>query len=179
MKQIIINIFVFCFLLSCKGNNNSVYQNGTPNFDSICTLPQLVKEFYLDTNKTAKLEIYRNEIDNYILLQTKWESNILSISGEGNIDFANGILRLDTICFEKGRQIFILPAYTYGSTYGAEVYFLIYENDYKNAWYIFKIPFDRLEIKVGNNNLSYILRHMPNGKTIKYIFKDEILHQFQ
>jgi hypothetical protein len=67
MKQIIINIFIFSILLSCAGKSSNVCQKKTSESDSTYLSTQLVNEFYLDTNKTAKLEIYRNETDNYIL----------------------------------------------------------------------------------------------------------------
>ena len=176
MKQIIIISFlVFSVLSSCTSqtNRNAFTLNDTGN----CDTSKLVRTYYFDKDSIASLEVLRNEVDNYIFLRTKWHRKILSIAGEGNIDFVDEKLNLDTVFFEKDKEVFILPTYVFGSTYGAVVYFLIYEGDFENTWEIFKIPFDRFEIKTGKDGLSNIVRYTTDKQKSIYVFKNGILQQ--
>lgn len=178
MKQIIIiSLGLFSVLSSCASQDN---KNASPlNATEDCNLFKLVKTYYFDKDSVAALEVLKMDADNCVILQTKVHGKILSIAGAGNIDFVDENLILNSIFFEKDKEVLVLPTYIYGSTYGAVVYFLIYEGNFENAWEILKIPFDRLEIKTGKDNLSYILHYSADGESIKYIFKDGFLQQIK
>lgn len=172
-RIIVIIILLISVLSSCtnQSNTNAFVSNKTENNNAL----DAVQIFYLNKDSTATLEIFRNKAENYILLQTRFNGEILSVAGEGNIDFVDGKLSLDTLFFEKDKEVLILPTYVYGSTYGAVVYFLIYREDFLDTWEIIKVPFDRIEIETDKNNISTIVRYTPDNKTIRYILKDGIL----
>jgi hypothetical protein len=172
MKTVIILSLLLSFnVLDCTNQNKKINQSKVETSDSL----NFVKIYYFDSDSIATLEILKNKVDNYILLRTKYHGSILSIAGEGNIDFEYGILRLDTVSFTKNEQVYILPTYVYGSTYGALVYFLIYkEND--DMWQILRIPFDRLDVKdINKDGLSEIVQYAHNGNKIVYTFKNGII----
>jgi len=179
MKQIIVILWLsFSVLSSCtsKTRDNVQVLIKTEKSDSLL----LVKEYYFDPEKNAKLEIFKNEVDNYILLQTKQYDRIVSICGEGNTDFVvndDNSIKFDSLYFEKDEKVYLLQTYVWGSTYGAVVYYLIFEGNYQYALEIYKIPFDRVEIETDKNNLSKIVHYTHDNRTLKYIFKDGILQQ--
>jgi competence protein ComGC len=180
MKQVIIiySILLFFVLSSCtsQAQNNDSSTNNAENYN----LLKLVKTYYFDKDSVASLEILKNDTDNYILLQTRWRDQIVSICGNGNTDFAvndDNSLKFDTLYFEKGEKIYLLRTYVFGSTYGAVVYYLIYGGNYPNACEIYKIPFDRVDIETDKNGLSKIVSYTSYNRTLKYIFKDGILQQ--
>lgn len=177
MKLVIISILLFSVISSCKekADKNVFNMNETKQSQTL----KLVKTYYFNRDSITSLEILRDERNNYILLETKCNGEILSIAGSGNIDFLDGTLRLDTVFFEKDKEVFVLPTYVYGSTYGAVVYFLVYKNNYSNDWEIIKIPFDRLDIKTDKKGLSRILEYTTCNKVIEYSFKDWLLQQIK
>lgn len=175
--KLLSSILLFSVLSSCRGkaNENDSNMNKTEGSQTL----KIVKTYHFDKDSITSLEILRDEHENYILLQTRCYGDILSVVGEGNIDFLDGKLKLDTVFFENDKEVFVLPTYVYGSTYGAVAYFLVYKNNYPNDWEIFKIPFDRLDIKTDNNGLSRILEYTSCDKEIEYYFKNGLLEQIR
>lgn len=165
MKQIVFFLLLFLALSSCIGQSQN--KDKVINQTEDTGVLKLVKTYYLDKDSIASLDILQNEVDNYVMLQTKWHNQISSIAGEGNIVFVDENISLDTVFFEKNKRVYVLPTSVFGSTYGASVYFLIYESNFSNAWEIYRIPFDRLDIKTSKTQLSNIVRYTFDNQTLK------------
>lgn len=123
------------------------------------------------------LDVISDNLENFLILQTRRNNEILAISGYGNssitLDDNNRIL-VDTIDFMNDKKVeYLLTSFIKGSTYGASVYYIIYFN---NQWNIFQFPFDNLEVKydVKINDFA-VITYDPMRISRKFRFNSGVL----
>lgn len=143
---------------------------------------QCVQIFPLGENKASFLNVYQDTINNYVMFSTircygKKFSEIGTISGAGNIDFEKGKISLKSYYFEPNNKVYAMEMYVKGSTYGASMLFIIYDNDGFGNWEIIRCPFESLRIVTDKTNISKIARY-ENGKLFGYYtFKDRVIQR--
>jgi hypothetical protein len=128
--------------------------------DSICTLDILV-------HKTK----------NYTALVLRDSSAINTLIGYGNTFPVekNNRISLDTIVFTRGgEKSYLLRTYVNGSTYGAEVNYIIYKES--GWWNIFRIPFDKNDVRYDAAKKEHqILIFKMDDEIEKYTFSNGFL----
>ena len=103
---------------------------------------EIVQVLGLGTNGST-IELFKDESENSITLQTKKNDQIISKVGCGNSEYVkreDGSIKVDTLSFSKGKESYLITAYIRGSTYGAECYFIVFK---KSQWLVMALPFDR------------------------------------
>jgi hypothetical protein len=141
---------------------------------------QCVHKFSLGENKTSFLNVYQDTINNYVMFKTiryysKNFSEVGTISGAGNIDFVKGKIFLKSYYFEPNNKVYAMEMYVKGSTYGASMLFIIYDNDGLGNWEIIRCPFESLRIVTNKANISKIVRYKDGRFFGYYTFKDRVI----
>lgn len=123
--------------------------------------------------------IVQNLKDNYIMVQTKRNNDIISICGGGNVDFCrrkDDSIIVDTAIFDETGVSYVLPLYVKGSTFGAVENYVIYREHSKGAFYICKLPFYNVEIMdVDKDGISDVIAYCANDCTV-YSFTNGCLN---
>lgn len=155
---------------SDKGGMDEVENTQELENDTIKVLMPNVgyNEYYLD--------IIKSTANNTIVFQTRTEERIASVSGYGNTDLVlddSGKIKVDTIDFNNdGIVEYMYSSYVIGSTYGAVVCYLVYSN---NGWDVFRLPFDRLDVKYSKLVGEYVIVSYQYDNTVTYRFKSGVL----
>lgn len=131
--------------------------------------------FVLD--KTWKLDIVENKTKNYTAIILRDSTSISSLIGSGNTFpiKKNNEVCLDTILLNGGSmKAYLMRTYVNGSTYGAEVNYIIYQSSV--YWELFQIPFDQSEIKFDTLNKElYVIKCLNGINVAEYKFSNGIL----
>lgn len=126
------------------------------------------------------LEIVQNLKDDYMIVQTKHNNDIISICGGGNVDFCrrqdNSIV-IDTVIFDETGVSYVLPLYVKGSTYGAVENYVIYREYGESAfWLVYRVPFSNVEfMDADEDGISDIIAYYANDSTV-YSFTNGCLY---
>ena len=160
-------LFVF---LSCETKNNCHRQN------------QIVFPLISDNASNDSLVVIQNLFENYIMVLTKHNDEVISICGGGNIDFCysdrNSII-IDSVRFNETGESYVVPLYVKGSTYGAIEYYIIYREYCESLyWYVYKPPFSNLFIHdVDEDGFSELITYGDSDSSI-YSFKHGQLNKW-
>lgn len=171
-KYTLLKVFVLITALtsSCQKKANT----GIPNDDLNSLIGELVQSF--DLNEETTLQLFKNEIENTLILQTKWKNEIISIAGCGNCEYVtddNGLIKIKKLHFSDNQKVFLITAYVRGSTYGAENYFLAYGNKH---WFLNQLPFDRADFyDADEDSFDEIIEYKPESDSTIYTFQKGIL----
>ena len=143
---------------------------------------QCVHKFSLGENKNSFLNVYQDTVNNYVMFKTircysKNFSEVGTISGAGNIDFVKGKISLKSYYFEPNNKVYAMEMYVKGSTYGASMLFIIYDNDGLGNWEIIRCPFESLRIVTNKANISKIVRYEDGRFFGYYTFKDRVIQR--
>jgi hypothetical protein len=162
-------VFLLCLsvLFSCSNTNakspfrtKEMVDTTRIKLDSICTLDILV-------NKTK----------NYTALVLRDSSAMNSLIGYGNTFPVekNNRISLDTMVFTRGgEKSYLFRTYVNGSTFGAEVNYIIYKEF--GWWNIFRIPFDKNDVRYDPAKKEHqILNFKINDEIEKHTFSNGFL----
>jgi len=170
MILIILTAFFLFGFSSCNTSYNDNQQNQKA-FRSI-----------LNNNQNDSLIVIQNMSENYMMVLTKHNDDVISICGGGNIDFCytnNDAIIIDSAIFDETGESYVLPLYVKGSTYGAVEYYVIYREYCESPfWYVYKIPFSNMVINDTNGDgFSELITYRDSDSSI-FSFKKGCLHEW-
>lgn len=124
------------------------------------------------------LDVVVNKSKNYTSFIIRDSTAVQSIMGCGNTFpiFQGSNISCDTIRFAKGKKdAYFFRTYVVGSTYGAEVNYLLYQS---TGWELFRIPFDNNEVVFNKVTKAHEIIQMIRGQEIaRYTFSEGLLKQ--
>lgn len=174
MKKIIILFSLLIFLIlafSCQEKRNTLIKLDEINLSA----GELVQNIDLNS-RGASLKLFKNETENNLILQTKWKEEVISIAGCGNCEYVkedDGTIKVKVLNFRDSQRAFLITAYVRGSTYGAENYFIAYENI---QWRLIQLPFERAAFyDVDRDSIDEIIEYKPKSDSSIYSFQKGII----
>lgn len=105
--------------------------------------------------------------DGIARVQVDYLEKLVSSSSCGNCEFLKnekGEIKIDTLNFSTDSRGFLVTAFIRGSNYGAEQYFIIYQNPY---WNISVLPFDVAQFKdIDGDSFDEIVEYKMDDSTV-------------
>ena len=155
----IMTAFIFFCFSSCNIENNDNRQN------------RIVFNMILNDNLNDSLLVMQNLSGNYMMVFTKHNDDVISISGGGNLDFCHsndGPIIIDSAKFDDTGKSYVLPLHVKGSTYGAVEYYIIYREYCESLfWYVYKLPFSNMVVYDANEDgFSELITYSESDSSI-------------
>ena len=170
MMLIILTVFFLFGFSSCNTANNDNHQN------------RISFNLILKNNPNDSLIVIQDLSENYMMVLTKHNDDVLSICGGGNIDFCytnNDFIIIDSAILDETGESYVLPLYVKGSTYGAVEYYIIYREYCKSLfWYVYKLPFSNMVINDVNEDGFSELITFSDSDSLIYSFKNGCLYKW-
>jgi|GEM_PF-6272786 len=161
-------VFISC-LFACDSDANI---GNTSNFTRKLSNDTITVFLLNESSGKYYLDIIQSKNPRYLNLELRQNEDVLSSIGYSNVSpvIKEELPKIDTLDFNTdGLSEYVVYSYVEGSTYGADVDFIVYHGI--STMELIRIPFERIKISYMDKFQDYIITsYEANGTEILYKF---------